>query len=61
MKRLASFAFFLVMVLLLFVVLKYPLPGIIALVLLLAVGTYIMKAKAKKQGLGPREHQDEEK
>ena len=61
MKRLASFAFFLLMVLLLFLVLKYPVPGIIALVLLLAVGTYIMKATAKKQGAVPREHRDEEK
>lgn len=61
MKRLASFGFFLVMVLLLFVILKYPVPGIIALVLVLAAGTSIMKSKAKRGSTGPQEHKEEEK
>ncbi|GEM_PF-1580778 len=58
-KRLISFAFFLVMVLGLFLILRYPVPGFIILGSLVAIGMFMLRSKGKKQGAGPEEGQGE--
>lgn len=54
-KRMISFAFFLVMVLVLFLILRYPLPGFIILGSIIALAMFMLRSKGKKQGAGPEE------
>lgn len=56
-KRMISFAFFLVMVLVLFLILRYPIPGFIILGSMVALGMFMLRSKGKKQEAGPEESQ----